>query len=248
MKHVLTFLIGLFFLGCNSATKTGKKKTETDLTTDNESGQSVDFDETIKKLIPNDWKLIDSTSGDLNKDGVSDLVFALQKTDRNNMKVNDRFSNDTLDLNPRSLVIYFGTKTGGFNKKLVSDHFIILRDSPIMDDPFDGFSINEDGILNIKFRFWSAGSWNMSNHEYRFRYQSNEFVLIGYESSEVDRGSGETIDYNINFLTKKMKITNGNFTNPKDESVEWKKFKLDKLLTIESIKKPFELEFYGIYI
>jgi hypothetical protein len=205
--------------------------------------------ETLENLIPNNWKLLDSTSGDLNKDGISDLVFAIQKTDRKNIELNDGLGTDTVDLNPRILAIYFGTKTEGFNKKIVSEHFIILRDSPTMDEPFEGFSINKNGILDINFRFWfSAGSWSMSNHKYRFRFQNNEFVLIGYDSNEAHRASGETTDYSINFLTKKMKISKGNFSNDEAESVEWKKFHLENPLTLKSIKKPFELEFNGIYL
>ncbi len=208
-----------------------------------------DNGETLENIIPNNWKLLDSTSGDLNQDGVSDLVFAIQKTDRNNIELNDGLGTDTIDLNPRILAIYFGSKSGGFNKKLVSEHFIILRDSPTMDEPFEGFNINKKGILDINYRFWySAGSWSMSNHKYRFRFQNNEFVLIGYDSNEAHRASGETTDYSINFLTKKMKITKGNFSNDEPESVEWKEFYLEKLLTIKSIKKPFELEFNGIYL
>ena len=208
-----------------------------------------DNGETLENIIPDNWKLLDSTSGDLNQDGISDLVFAIQKTDRNNIELNDGLGTDTIGLNPRILAIYFGNNSGGFNKKLVSEHFIILRDSPTMDEPFEGFNINKKGILEINYRFWySAGSWSMSNHKYKFRFQNNEFALIGYDSNEAHRASGETTDYSINFLTRKIKITKGNFSNDEPESEEWKEFYLEELLTIKSIKKPFELEFNGIYL
>lgn len=44
MKHILTFLIGLFLFGCNSITKTENNETETDLTIEKKSEKSVDFD------------------------------------------------------------------------------------------------------------------------------------------------------------------------------------------------------------
>jgi len=203
--------------------------------------------EALEDIIPDNWRLLDYTTGDINQDGISDLVFAIQKTDRNNIELNDGLGTDTIDLNPRMLAIYFGTESGGFKKKLVSEYFIILRDSPTMDEPFEGFNINKKGILDVNFRFWySAGSWSVSNHKYRFRFQNNEFALIGYDSNEAHRASGETTDYSINFLTKKMQITKGNFSIDEPESVEWVEFHLEKLLTIKSIKKPFELEFEGI--
>ena len=105
-------------------------------------------------IIPNNWRLLDSAIGDLNQDGISDLIFAIQKTDRNNTELNDGLGTDTLDLNPRMLAIYFGTESGGFKKQLVSEYFIILRDSPTMDEPFEGFNISKKGILDVNFRFW----------------------------------------------------------------------------------------------
>jgi len=152
-------------------------------------------------------------------------------------------------LNPRILGIYFGTKSGIYEQKLISQDFIILRDSPTMDEPFNGFEISKEGVLGINFLFWySAGSWSISIHKYKFRFQNNEFELIGFNSKESHRSSGETTGYSINFLTKQMKITRGNFSNDNPELVEWKKFNLDIPLTIEKIEKPFQLEFEGIHL
>lgn len=214
-----------------------------------EKAHLPDQAKSFEKIIPKDWRLLDSISADLNQDGIKDLVIAIQNTDQNKIEFNDGLGIDSIDLNPRVLAIYFGTESGELKKKLISEEFIILRDSPTMDEPFEGFHINNKGVLDINFRFWySAGSWSMSNHTYRFRYQNNDFVLIGYDSNEAHRASRETTDYSINFLTKKMKITKGNFSEDVKETVEWKKFKLKKLFTIESIQKPFELEFEGIYL
>jgi hypothetical protein len=44
MKHILTFLIGLFLFGCNSTTKTENNQTETVPTNGKKSEQSVNFD------------------------------------------------------------------------------------------------------------------------------------------------------------------------------------------------------------
>jgi len=44
MKHILTFLIGLFLFGCNSSTKTENNQTETVPTNEKNTEQSVNFD------------------------------------------------------------------------------------------------------------------------------------------------------------------------------------------------------------
>ena len=216
---------------------------QTESVTLKESAKSLD------ELIPKDWELLDSKTGDLNKDGITDLVFAIANTDEKNLKPNDGYGIGLIDQNPRKLGIYFGTPSGTFKKQLVSNEFIILQETPAMDEPFNGFTISKKGVLDINFHIWySAGSWSTSNHTYKFRFQNNSFVLIGYDSNEAHRASGETTDYSINFLSKKMKITKGNFSEDKPESVERSNIYLEKLFTIKTLKKPFELEFEGMML
>ena len=210
-----------------------------------EKGDSIDT------LIPKNWEILSTSTGDLNKDGINDLVFAVQNTDKNNFKLNDGLGRDTINLNPRILGIYFRNKNGQLIKKLQSDEFIILQDSPTMDEPFDGVEILKNGILKIDFRFWfSAGSWSMSNHSYKFKFQNEQFELTGYESSERHRGTGATTDYSINFSTRNMNISRMTIDENNNETIkkESKKFKLDALKSIQSLGKPFEWEFHEIYL
>lgn len=44
MKHILTLFIGLLLFGCNSTTKTENNENQTDLTTEKETEQTVQFD------------------------------------------------------------------------------------------------------------------------------------------------------------------------------------------------------------
>lgn len=200
-------------------------------------------------IIPSDWRLLDSISGDLNNDGILDFVLAIQKNDSNKIKLNDGFGVDTINLNPRKLAIYYGTESDELVKKLVSDEFIILRDNPTMEEPFEGFDLNNEGILDINFRIaYNAGSWSVSIHKYRFRFQNNQLVLIGYDLMKFHRASGETKNTSINFLSKRMKISKGTISSDEPESIEWKEFKLEKLFDLKAMEKPFELEFEGIYL
>lgn len=207
----------------------------------------------LKDLIPEQWKLLATTNGDLNYDGINDVAFVIENTDKKNIKLNGTdFGRDSINLNPRILGIYFGKRNGKLVKKLQSDTFILLQDSPTMDEPFDGIEIFENGVLQIEFKFWfSAGSWSMSNHIYQFKFQNKAFELIDYKSGERHRGTGEEIDYSINFLTQKMRIIVTSFDDETEERVyeeTLKEFELEKLKSIQSLKKLFEWEFLEIRI
>ena len=207
----------------------------------------------LKDLIPDQWKLLATTNGDLNRDGINDVAFIIENTDKKNIKLNDiDLGRDSINLNPRILGIYFGKRNGKLVKKLQSDTFILLQDSPTMDEPFDGIEILENGILQIKFKFWfSAGSWSTSNHTYQFRFQNKAFELIDYESNESHRGTGEETDYSINFLTQKMKVIVTSFDEETEERIyeeTLKEFEIQQLKSIQSLKKPLEWEFQEIRI
>ena len=210
-----------------------------------ESGTKLD------DLIPKGWKTLSTSYGDLNNDSVDDLAFAIQNTLPENLKYNDGPGIDTLDLNPRILGIYFGKSDHTFEKKLQSNEFIILRDSPTMDEPFDGVKILQNGDLQIDFHFWySAGSYQMSDHQYTFRYHNNAFELITYQSGERHRGSGDEIDYSIDFLTKKMRTIDTYF-DENDERISEdaeNNFEIQHLKSIKSLGKPLEWEFQDIRI
>jgi len=206
----------------------------------------------IENLIPKNWKILSTTNGDLNKDGISDVAFVIEKTAKENIIFNEgSLGRDAINLNPRILGIYFKNKNGKLTKKLESNSFIILQDSPTMDEPFNGVEILDNGVLKIDFKFWfSVGSWSMSNHTYKFRFQNDKFQLIGYDSNERHRGTGKETDCSINFSTGKMNITEMTIDENDVETIkkETKYFKTEELKSIQSLGKPFEWEFNGIYL
>lgn len=207
---------------------------------------------TLKALIPKGWRLLATASGDLNNDGIEDIVFAIQNTLTKHKKHHDGLGTDIIDLNPRLLGIYFGNIEGTFTKQLQSDTFIVLRDVPTMDEPLAGIKILKNGALQIDFHFWySAGSWQMSNHQYTFRYKHKAFQLINYTSGERHRGTGEETDYDVNFITKTIKISTTYFdddTEDKKEETKVKTFKLKQLKSIKTLGSPFEWEFQNLKI
>ncbi|HCX25112.1 MAG: hypothetical protein CMB80_14760 [Flammeovirgaceae bacterium] len=206
----------------------------------------------LNDLIPSGWRVLSQASGDINQDGYPDLAFVLQNTLEENFEYNDGLGIDTLDLNPRVLGIYFGTADKSFEKVLQSNEFIIIRDVPTMDEPFDELQILENGDIQIDFHFWySAGSWSSSNYQYHFRYQNQVFELIQFEKYEHHRGTGDELDISIDFLTRSMKTittTINEDTDEQESDEQVKEFHLEQLKSIQSLGRPFEWEFEEIRI
>ncbi len=196
----------------------------------------------LKEIIPEKWNILKSERGDLNNDGIQDLVFVIQDTKLSNIKKNpSAIGVNTIDSNPRILGIYFGTKNGVFIKEIQSDNFIALKDDPTMDEPLDILEISKKGILKVGFRFWySAGSREVTNYTYKFRFQNDEFALIGYDSSVVNRFSAKYIDHSVNFLTNKMKVSEGNYSKKNTETIKWEKIKSKKIINLNSFHSPLE--------
>lgn len=193
----------------------------------------------INSFIPNGWTLLDSTKGDLNKDNHNDLVLIIQHKDSVTIIKNDSDYSDTVLTQPRILIILFHNQTAN-QYQLVeqSNSFILNHDDPNMEEPYQDISVS-NGVLKIDFQiFMNMGGWGMSNNSYKFRYQANQFVLIGADYNSFNRGSGETEDRNYNFLTKKVKVETGTIESDKQKTV-WRTIDLKELKTIKTFKQPF---------
>ncbi len=159
-------------------------------------------------FVPRGWVVESTSRGDLNKDGVPDLLLVLRQADPGNVVANDPASPGTegLDTNPRILVVAFARSAGGFTRILANHDFIPRHDSPTLDDPFASAAIVK-GTLRVGLHFWAnAGSWSTSDSTFTFRYQDGAFRLIGYDDVSSARNTGKTQIVSINFLTRKARI------------------------------------------
>ena len=190
---------------------------------------------TVNDFIPKGWKKILTANGDLNKDKLEDTVIVIEKEDKKNIKKNDGFGPEELNLNPRILLVLFKQKDGTYVLASKNDKGFIKSegndDNPALMDTLDDIII-KNNILKIVFNyFMSAGSWWTSTNVYIFRFQNNVFELIGYESNAYMRNTGEEEGTSINFSTNKAKITTGGNifeekeNNPKNE---WRYVKFEK--------------------
>jgi hypothetical protein len=225
MRHFLTFILTIYFsasYGQNFSYPSIKS-----------TGQIIiDF-------VPAGWTILDSAYGDLNKDGIKDAAIVIQHKDSVSL-VNSL--EDTVLTQPRILILLF--KNAANNKFTLieqSNTFILKHDDSIMDDPYQGITIDK-GILKIDFHlFYTMGSWYSTSSTYKFRFDRKTFVLIGADLSTIHRATLEYEDYSYNFLTKKRSYTKGNDQSG-DKKTTLKTFPLTSLKTFETFKEPYSWE------
>jgi hypothetical protein len=193
---------------------------------------------TLDDLVPTGWAIIESATGDLNKDGIDDAAIVLQYKDSVSQKNAD---GHTVSTHPRILAIAFKKSSGGYELLQQSNTFIKKDDNPDMEDPFVDIAINK-GILDIRFRqFAMIGSWYVTNFSYKFRYQQGEFTLIGADRNSFHRSSHDYDNYSYNFLTKKRERVEGNDNEDKSKKT-LKTLTVPVLKTLKTFTTPFTWE------
>ncbi|MET4137870.1 hypothetical protein [Pedobacter sp. UYP1] len=133
-------------------------------------------------VIPKNWKKIVQSKGDLNNDGLADLVIVTQDT--------------VDDTAPYKLQVFF-TQPGGQHKLIVVSDKIISPQFPNgkhglrSDAGFDTITINEN-VITIKNQLTRG----MFLH--KFRYQHGNFELVGFKHEGSDGlGTFYKEDFNL---------------------------------------------------
>lgn len=203
-------------------------------------------DKPLESFIPKGWKFLAAANGDLNKDGLADMALVIENTDPKNFVKNDEsMGHDTLNINPRHLLILFA-EGKGYVLKAINKEFIPPENQEFdfcVNDPFlktaEDFFI-KSGILTIAFEQASVcGQYEGLRTTYKFREEKNEFVLIGYDKWFADKIDGGTSEVSINFLTrKKVSVSGGNFLNDGLNHPKTLKstIALPRLLKLEALK------------
>ena len=242
-KVLFLFSILSFFLLGSSCDFLSKKKDTNVIdtnelvtsTTDEESTTSVieeyptDFPEQGNKMedfVPKHWSTIMKVDGDLNKDSLADTALIVEQENPNNISITEY--NDTLNTNPRALLVLFKQENGSYKLAAKNDKGFIEppKESSSLLDPLGEGDINiKNNTLRLRFQyFFSAGSWYITNVEYVFRYQNNHFELIGVETNSFHRATGEETIVSFNLSTNKLETTMGGNVfeekenNPKKET------------------------------
>lgn len=206
---------------------------------------------TVSGFIPAGWHMLDSASGDLNKDKRTDYALVLEHDEKQQLIRKHDYGTDTVQTKPRILAIVMRDSTSG-NLRLAeqSNTFIITYDAlpNEMDDPFGDISISK-GVIKIDFHFfYYMGSWNASSVSYKFRYQDNSFALIGADCSDFHRATHDYSEYSFNFLTKKWTEKKGNEHDEKPATAVWHTLELEQLKTLRTLREPFTWRVTGTVI
>ena len=242
-KVLFLFTILSFFLLGSSCDFLSKKKDANVIdtnepltsTTDEESITSVteeyptDFPEQGNKMedfVPKHWSAIMKVDGDLNKDGLTDTALIVEQENPNNISITEY--NDTLNTNPRALLVLFKQENGTYKLAAKNDKGFIEppKENSSLLDPLGEGDINiKNNTLRLRFQyFFSAGSWYITNVEYVFRYQNSHFELIGVETNSFHRATGEETIVSFNLSTNKLETNMGGNVfeekenNPKKET------------------------------
>jgi hypothetical protein len=170
--------------------------------------------------------LISVVYGDLNQDNIPDIAMVTQ---------------DTLNENaPYRLEIFFTQENG--DKKLIvrtdkaiEAQFPNGREQHIWGNGFDKLSIQK-GVL------WIENELIRGHFEHKFRYQNNQFELIGYSYGNSD-GLGKLYLIDFNLSTGKRIETIENYSS---DTLEERKEKTIKLYPLPDLQhfEPYSNELY----
>lgn len=187
-------------------------------------------------FAPAGWVVEETASGDLNADGMDDLVLVLHDKDPANVVTALTSDAQPYDTNPRLLAVAFGEKPGGYRLAL-QDHTLIPRpDNPGQEDVMEngGIAVERGSLVVSLSLFMNAGGSDAGRTSYRFRYRDGNFRLIGYDRFTVNRMSGATEDLSVNFLNGKVIIKTGSIESDAEKAVT-RRLKKKVSLTLEDV-------------
>ena len=158
----------------------------------------------VAGIVPAGWQSTFET-GDLNKDGIADLVIIAMPCDEENMKIRD--DGYVYNFNQPVLAIYWGQKNGNYKLYKQYDNVIPARPSEFMSIE-SSLEIAKNGSFRIMLDYFaSAGSWTQPRTTHVFSYRNGDFFLIGKDVAELERNTGKTVVTSENYLTRKRIVT-----------------------------------------
>lgn len=149
----------------------------------------------LEELLPKGWEAQHGT-GDLNKDGIEDIILIAHPNFPENKKKRD--DGYEYDFNPAILAVYFGSPTGVYQRFKVWKEAVPHREDEYTEIGVE-LSVTPKGAVDFNVSSWSSmGTADTGSTTYRYRYQSGDFYLIGEETGWHNRMTGEGEKTSIN--------------------------------------------------
>lgn len=166
-----------------------------------------------KDYVPASYTLFDAIQGDLNQDGLKDLVLIVKATDPTQW-VTDEYRGK-LDRNRRGIIVLVNVK--GRYQKVVQNLSLFSSEN---EDGGGYFAPElvlsiEKGLLKLHYAHGRYGYW-----AYQFRLDGRDMRLIGYDSAD-HFGPYIQRETSINFLTAK-KLVRENLNEDPDSAPRFK--------------------------
>lgn len=156
----------------------------------------------LAAVVPAGWEHVESV-GDLNKDGVADLVVVATPDFKENLK--EREDGYVYNLNTPLLAVYFGDASGDLVLWKVYEDLIPPRDEFTTVET--SVEITDRGTLRLGVSMWrSAGSADTGGPTHTYRWQNGDFFLIGKDETSMSRYSGVLEEVSENYLTWKRQV------------------------------------------
>lgn len=183
------------FYSCNLTSKKGNTididETKDDVAKLESTSQKIDADsDDLFKFVPINYSILDSVSGDLNLDGISDYILVLKQNGE------DTLSDVVNNPSKRPLLILIRDKNNQLQLTRRNDNTVYCVDcGGILGDPYTGITI-KNGYFSIEHYGGSAWRWTRII-TYKYLSQENEWLLHkdGYESFHTS--DPENIDIQI---------------------------------------------------
>lgn len=198
----------------------------------------------VQSLVPDNWQVIDSISGDLNNDNIMDLALVVEfyRPVKEKRAYGDNETEIITELQkPRILAIYFRRSASGAYRRITQNNNFILRseEGGAMGDPLRPLKIESNSLI-LSFEGGSNWRWKLN---YSFKYQNKDWQLTQANNYAYHNGSGEMNDKQYDFVNQTRKVVSGKISNAEAANETFEQpLTITALRTFESFKKPWTWE------